>query len=309
MKRFFFWYVPTILVVNLSAQSITNVLARQEGVEIVVTYDYTESLSDEMITFGYTNDGGKTWRQIIDATGDIGKNLPAGNGKTIRWTFSPELADQTVWFKVSTHETGTVTDIEGNVYQTIKIGNQWWMAENLKVTHYRNGNAIPNITDRLWNVNPDKRWSNLNTGAYCNYANDVNNVTTYGRLYNWYAIKDNRNIAPTGWHVPTDTEWQILVDYLGGYAVAGGKMKEAGTTHWNSPNTGATNASGFFALPGGDRYGVGNYSDIGYYAGFWSSTESNSSHTWSRYLNYSYSDVGRNGYGGQDGFSVRCVGD
>jgi len=198
--------------------------------------------------------------------------------------------------------TGTVADIDGNSYQTIKIGNQWWMAANLKVTHYRNGNAIPNITNAT-------TWSGLTTGAYCEYNNDINNVATYGRLYNWYAVADGRNIAPMGWHVPTDAEWQTLVDYLGGDAVAGGKMKEAGTTHWLSPNTGATNESGFSGLPGGYRQQNGTYRDIGYHAYFWSSTENYSNCAWYRGLDYGNSEVYRYGYLEGCGFSVRCVRD
>jgi len=174
------------------------------------------------------------------------------------------------------------------------------MAENLKVTHYRNGDAIPNVTDKT-------EW-NRGTGAYCNYAYNANNATTYGRLYNWYAVDDSRNIAPEGWHVPTDAEWQTLVDYLGGSNVAGGKMKEIGTTHWNSPNSGATNESGFSALPGGLNYD-GYCSEIGNGAGFWAPTESYSGYAWSRYLGYGGSDVSRFSYDKQGGFSVRCVRD
>jgi len=150
--------------------------------------------------------------------------------------------------------TGTMTDIDGNVYETVTIGTQVWMAENLKVTHYRNGNTILHIIDWF-------SWFTL-TGAYCEYDNDVNNVAVYGRLYNWYAVNDSRYIAPVGWHVPSDAEWLTLVDYLGGDTVADGKMKEIGTTHWVSPNTGATNESGFSALPGGYRDYGGN-SDMG----------------------------------------------
>ena len=200
-------------------------------------------------------------------------------------------------------ETGTVTDIDGNVYQTVKIGNQWWMAENLKVTHYRNGDAIPNVTDNT-------EWANLTTGAYCNYDNNVSYVPTYGRLYNWYAVDESRNIAPEGWHVPSDTEWQTLVDYLGGSNVAGGKIKETGTTHWNSPNTGATNESGFSALPSGFRdVGTGYYYYLGDYAYFWSSTESSSNYAWGWRLDYDRSGVYRYDYLKRKGFSVRCVRD
>ena len=195
-----------------------------------------------------------------------------------------------------------VTDYDGNTYFVVKIGDQCWMAQNLKVTHYRNGDPIPNVTDSA-------EWENLTTGAYCEYANDPANVATYGRLYNWYAVDDIRNIAPEGWHVPTDAEWQTLVDYLGGSSVAGGKLKEAGTTHWNPPNTGATNESGFTALPGGYRYGNGYFHHMGYYAFFWSSTELDSNYAWLRILGYDGSQVGRNYGYKHSGFSFRCVRD
>jgi len=210
-------------------------------------------------------------------------------------------------------QTGTVTDIDGNTYQTVKIGNQWWMAENLKVTHYRNGNTIPNVTDAT-------EWENLNTGAYCNYDNDASNATTYGSLYNWYAVNNNRNIAPAGWHVPSDAEWKILEMYLGmsqseaddtGWRGTdeGGKLKEAGTEHWNSPNTGATNESGFSSLPGGYRNHDGTYDYISILAFFWSSTEYSSIGAWRRHLHYDTSRVHRDHASKRSGFSVRCVRD
>ena len=199
-------------------------------------------------------------------------------------------------------EESTLTDIDGNVYQTVAIGTQVWMAENLKVTHYPNGDDIPNVTDNA-------TWEALNTGAYCEYNNDTNNVATYGRLYSGYAVGDSRNIAPTGWHIPSDAEWQTLVDYLGGISVAGGKMKEAGTMHWYSPNIGATNESGFSGLPCGYRSYDGPYSRIGYSAYFWSSTELSSSEAWYRYLDYNGSGVYRGSSGKRFGYSVRCVRD
>jgi uncharacterized protein (TIGR02145 family) len=203
----------------------------------------------------------------------------------------------------TTLDSNTVVDIDGNVYQTITIGTQVWMAENLKVTRYRNGDSIPNVTDAT-------AWSNLSTGAYCNYNNDVNNVAVYGRLYNWYAVDTSLNIAPAGWHVPTDAEWDTLVSYLGGYTVAGGKMKETDTTHWPSPNTGATNESGFTALPGGYRYGDGSYSIMGHNANFWSSTEYYTMYyAWARSLSYDNSGVYRYYDDLRHGVSVRCVRD
>jgi len=210
-------------------------------------------------------------------------------------------------------ETGSMTDIDGNVYQTIKIGDQWWMMENLKVTHYRNGDPIPHVTSGY-------TWSGLTTGAYCEYNNDPGNVATYGRLYNWYAVDDSRNIAPEGWHVPSDAEWKQLEMYLGmSQAEAdaigwrgtdeGGKLKEAGTTHWNSPNTGATNKSGFTALPGGYRGDYGNYGSMSFNATFWFSSEYNASNAWGRLLIYSTSQVPRFSYDKHYGFSFRCVRD
>ena len=198
--------------------------------------------------------------------------------------------------------TTTVTDIDGNTYRAVKIGDQWWMAENLKVTHYRNGDPIPNVTNNT-------QWSGLTTGAYCNYDNDPNNANTYGILYNWYAVNDSRDIAPEGWHVPSEAEWQTLVNYLGGSGVAGGKMKEIGTTHWKRPNEGATNVSGFAALPGGYRYSDGNFGKLGSSAYFWSSSRYNSSNAWGRVLYYGSAYVSRYSSNKQYGFSVRLVRD
>jgi len=206
----------------------------------------------------------------------------------------------------------TVTDIDGNSYQTVLIGDQCWMAENLKVTHYRNGDPIPNVTD-------PSAWEGLTTGAYCNYDNNEGHVATYGRLYNWYAVDDSRYIAPAGWHVPTDDEWKQLEMYLGmsqaevdatGWRGTdeGGKLKATGTTHWFPPNTGATNESGFSALPGGYRH-YGFFVNMDYDANFWSSTENDSTHAWSRSLYYYNSQVGRFYYNKRAGFSVRCVRD
>lgn len=212
----------------------------------------------------------------------------------------------------------TVTDMDGNVYKTVKIGNQWWMAENLKVTRYCNGDQIELV------INNDD-WKTRTTGAYCNYRNNEANVATYGRLYNWHAVKDSRGLAPAGWHVPSDAEWKQLELFLGmsqsdadryGQSPTprgsdqGGQLKEAGLAHWINLNRGATNTSGFSALPGGYRWTSGDYLDIGYRAFFWSSTEYSTLYAWYRILYYHYADVGRYNDGGEHcGFSVRCVRD
>jgi len=203
-----------------------------------------------------------------------------------------------------------VGDYDGNVYETIQIGDQEWMAENLKVTHYRDGTAITNVTDNA-------AWAALTTEAYCIYNNNASNeLDTYGAMYNWYAVNGDtdgdgvkdKEIAPAGWHVPTDAEWTTLTDHLA--SAAGGKLKETGITHWNDPNTGATNESGFTALPGGYRhYYGGYYGGMGYYGYFWSAPEGSSSTAWYRILNYNYSDVDRSYFSKSYGFSIRCVRD
>ena len=211
-------------------------------------------------------------------------------------------------------ETGTVADIDGNDYQTVKIGGQWWMAENLKVTRYRNGDAILKVTNSsTWNG-----LDNLGSGAYCSYNNDDSNVSSLGLLYNWYAVDDSRTIAPVGWHVPTDAELMELEIYLGmgqsdanrtGFwrgADEGLKLKETGTTHWNSPNN-ATNESGFSALSSGFRSYSGTFYDMGTTAFYWSSTPSSSSRAWYRLLNNSLPGVFRYQRKKRNGYSVRCV--
>ena len=141
---------------------------------------------------------------------------------------------------------GSVSDIDGNIYKIIQIGTQTWMAENLKTTRYNDGSNIPNVTG-------DGEWMDLTTGAYCWYNNqETTYKNTYGALYNWYSVNTGK-LCPTGWHVPSKDEWTILATYLGGVELAGGKLKESGTTHWQSPNTGATNTTRFTALPGGVR--------------------------------------------------------
>jgi len=199
--------------------------------------------------------------------------------------------------------TGTVTDIDGNVYQTVKIGNQWWMAENLRVTHYQNGDPIPNVTD-------DNAWVAQATGAYCNYSNDPALATIYGRLYNWYAVSYMRSIAPAGWHVPTKTEWQQLADFLGGDSLAGGKMKEEGTAHWKTPNTSATNESGFAARAAGSRHeSTGKFGFRFLSNDYWTATEFSGTSAWYRALSNTTASLGAHANNKHYGFSVRCVKD
>lgn len=209
-------------------------------------------------------------------------------------------------------KTGKVTDINGNVYQTVMIGEQWWIAENLRATHYKNGKAITELMD-------ESEWENYSTGAFFNYGNDVNNVPIYGRLYNWYATVDSQGIAPTGWHVATDEEWKELEIFLGltkdeadrilsRGTVEGGKLKEVGTEYWLSPNEGATNESHFSARPGGFSPFSGSQW-IYRNAFFWTSSDSNSLEAWWRGVNYHSSGIGRSVFPKKWGLSVRCIKD
>jgi uncharacterized protein (TIGR02145 family) len=196
----------------------------------------------------------------------------------------------------------SVTDIDGNVYKTVTIGTQVWMAENLKVTHYRNGDDIPNYIDPFF-------WSNITTGAYSDYNNIKTNASVYGRLYNWYAVTDIRNICPAGWHIPSEAEWDTLTGFLGGMEIAGSKLKANDTIFWKSPNAKATNESGFNAVSGGQRYTEGNYLFLGIRCNWWSSDPNDSKNAWTRILRYDYDKVYRYSFPMSSGLSVRCIRD
>jgi uncharacterized protein (TIGR02145 family) len=198
---------------------------------------------------------------------------------------------------------GTMTDQEGNIYKTITIGDQTWMAENLRTTIYNDGTEIPDVAN-------DSEWVHLTSGAYCNYNNNSNadTIATYGRLYNWFAVGTGK-LAPKGWHVSSDEEWWLLADYLGGKANAGGYLKESGTYSWIDPNIGASNSSGFTALAAGSRFGDGTFVSRNYSAHFWRSEKYLDIYGISWYLSYSYPMLGWAFYLKQFGFSVRCVKD
>lgn len=211
---------------------------------------------------------------------------------------------QDVSFTTTEALQGTVVDVDGNSYRTVRINGKIWMAENLKTTRYRNGDSIPNLI----NASP---WAIANSGGYCNYNNDPNNGAVYGRLYNWYAVSDSRNLAPAGWHVARAEEWQALVDSNGGRTLAGGVLKETGNLHWNVPNHGAKNLLLFSALPGGNRNDLAVFYNLRANGFWWTSTEiivagSFGVH-FSMYTNTAYCE--RANADKHMGFSVRCVKD
>jgi uncharacterized protein (TIGR02145 family) len=202
--------------------------------------------------------------------------------------------------------TGTVKDFDNNLYYTITIATQVWMAENLKTTKYNDGTDIPLVADA-------GLWTALTTPGYCWYSNDAASYKDiYGGMYNYYVVDSvsngHKNVCPAGWHVPTDDEWTTLSFNVGGDAGAGGKLKEAGTKHWLSPNAGATNESFFSALPGGNRGGYADFIGIGASGNFWTSTTYyDTTSSWYRFLSSDNSNVHKAYIGKVNGLSIRCL--
>jgi uncharacterized protein (TIGR02145 family) len=225
----------------------------------------------------------------------------AGTTYVLRWTVSNSCGTSSddVTIEFEEEAIGTVSDIDSNSYATIKIGTQTWMAENLKTTKYNDGTSIPMIDN-------NNAWINLTTGAWSYYNNMPSNNNIYGKIYNWYAVNTTK-LCPQGWHIPTDAEWTILTDYLGGESVAGGNMKSV--TGWNSPNTGATNGSGFSGLPGGFRFKSGIFKNISNYAFWWSATEYDANYALNRSLGYASSLVFSGSNFKERGTSCRCLRD
>lgn len=213
----------------------------------------------------------------------------AGTSYGNEFSFKTLIADGT---------TGTL-EYNGHTYKTVYINGKEWLAENLRTTTYNDSKPILHRAS-------NNDWLATDSGAYCSY----NKESTYGFLYNWYAVKTGK-LAPNGWHIPTDKEWTALTDYLGGKNIAGGKLKETGTTHWESPNTNATDETGFKALPGGFRtYSSGSFTYVGMYAYFWTASSGGREGGWARKVKYSDGEINRfNNNSNKDGFSVRCVRD
>ena len=202
---------------------------------------------------------------------------------------------------------GTTTDQDGNVYKTVTIGTQTWMAENLRTTKYRNGELIQEIQDSTEWVK-----STLKTGAYCNYMNTTNqnDIKMYGRLYNWYAASDTKNLAPEGWHVADTLDWNVLIQHLESKTIAGGKLKETGLAHWKITNSGATNETGFTALPAGYRKSTGgSFSGMGNSSVFWTKAKKNTTEAFGYNILNEGSGCYQVKYKYKFGFSVRCVKD
>jgi len=301
----------------LFAQQITNIHVTQEVDNVVITYDLTGEQPGETFNIEVTvsDNSGQSFLIIPKSlSGDL-MDVSIGNNKKIIWEVlkdKEELTGEGFVFKLNAKSNkpinnfstaaGTFTDErDGEVYKWVKIGTQIWMAENLRATKYNDGAAIPNVTEK-------SDWYKLKTDAYCWYENDIINKISYGALYNWHSVNTGK-LCPTGWHVPSDSEWTTLTDYLGGEGVVGGILRETGTTYWSYPNTGATNTSGFSALPGGSRIKYGNFYGIGSSGDWWSSSEGAISDAWNRSLYFRYKPVGRSYKVKEFGLSVRCIRD
>ena len=303
----------------------------EEGVYFVTIRSGGYSLSGKLISSGSKNGSAKiahessaiSQEKQSDSKGtnaeavmqyNVGDRLKL---KGISGIYSTVVIDVPTGSKIITFNFNDCTDGDGNHYSIVCIGTvkgatdnpdhsdkkgvQIWMAENLKTTKYNDFTTIPNVSDL-------SEWLKLTSPAFCWYNNEIGYKNVYGALYNWYAAS-NAKLCPLGWRVPTDVEWTTLTNFLGGENMAGGKLKETGYTHWYSPNVGATNETGFTALPGGYKDASGGWGGIRYFGHLWSSSDNLNGKAWQRYMDLGNTIVWRYAYDYQYGFSVRCIKD
>ncbi len=229
-------------------------------------------------------------------------NSPDPTPGCIRWTgWDFEAYNGTDWVSLTDGRTAPAYDPDGNEYKTIKIGNQIWFTENLRTTKYADGSSINFVTDNT-------QWANASSGAYCWYQNNNIHETPEGKLYNWYAASDNRNLCPEGFRVPTVSDFNTLIDYLGGTDVAGGQLKQKGFTTWKDPNEGATDAVGFTAVAAGTRFYYGPFSGFpDDNALLWTRDEEDDFKAFRVVLQYYHDNAVINSQSKKEGQSVRCV--
>ncbi len=295
MRRYLILMLMGLRILNVHAQRVSNVTVAQEGQKLSIQYELITASPTEVGLYISENNG-STWSKVTQhLTGDMGPSV-SGGSKQMVWDVlqaRESLVGNAIVFKVKV----------ASEIKSVKIGNQVWMAENLNVAHYRNGDPIPTGLSNA-------QWESTTQGAYAIYNDDPANEKIYGKLYNWFAVNDSRGLCPAGWHVPSDAEWSTLETYLGGSDAAGGKLKStSGWSGWKAPNTGATNSSGFNAFPGGYRNFNGKFSYLSNYGCWWSNSESDSNNALNRLLDYFYFNLYSYYNYKQDGFSVRCVKD
>jgi uncharacterized protein (TIGR02145 family) len=297
--------LPDVRIVEISSYTSTSVTVKAEVVSdggdavtergICWATSVNPSISDQYVSSG--NGTGSFTVTIEGLTENTQYHLRAYGINNVGTAYSLDVPFTTA--------ATSVTDGDGNKYSVIQIGKQSWLGENLKTTKFNDGTPIPLVTGNT-------EWSALTAPGYCWYNNDKAAYgDVYGALYNWYTVSmatnGNKNVCPVGWHVPTDAEWTVLTDYLGGASVAGGPLKETGTVHWLSPNTGATNTSGFTALPGGFR-GT-SYSYVRQRGYWWTGTARSTTNSWYRNMTYNQASVARSNTYKYFGLSVRCIKD
>ena len=304
--------LPTITTtaissITTSAATSGGTVGLPIGAATVTTRGICWSINQNpTITDNHTSDGTDIGVFISSITG-----LTAGTTYYVR-AYATNSAGTAYGSQLNfTTTLNSVTDIDGNVYKVVMIGNQVWMAENLKTTHYQDGIAIPVVTDNTV-------WSNLTYGACCNYNNDATNGIKYGKLYNWYAVNTTK-LAPVGWHVATDAEWTTLQNYVSanvGISLSVAKALATTTDWYSSTNSGAVgnnltinNSTGFTALPSGNRYNFGGFDALVVNCMWWSSTSSSATNAWYRYLGYDNGNLSKSTTVITYGYSVRCVKD
>jgi len=292
----------------LATVDLTNIKQTSANCEVDITSDGGAAVTargvcwsttqNPTITNSKTTDGtgtGTFTSTITGLTATTTYYIKAYATNSIATSYGNELIFKTY--------TGTITDIAGNVYNTETIGTQTWMVENLKTTKYRNGDLIETTTPATLDITgestPKYQWV---------YDGNETNVFTYGRLYTWYAITDSRSVCPTGWHIPSDIEWGTLINFSGG-GNAGDALKETGTKHWQSPNTGATNETGFTSLPSGMRYNSGAFNEFGSYGNWWSTTEHNTTEADGFGTGYQFHNVYSFFMSKYNAYAVRCLKD
>ena len=313
-------WIPTLIVGGF-VLTLTNSCKKEEfEIPVLITTDVTNITHTSAASGGkITSDGGSTistqgvcWSTGQTPTVSDSKINDSSGARNYICNITGLISNTKYYVRAfATNNVGTAygaatsfttlqqpilaTDIDGNVYNTVAIGKQVWMVENLKTTKYRNGDSIPKVIG--------EPWDNLITGAYCIYDNNKDNRLTYGLIYNWYATNDNRNICPEGWHIPTIEEWVTLTE-------TGLELKESGTTHWKSPNVCLPNSSGFTALPGGGCGYDGNFNGITEYGYWWTADEENTENGWAWIISYEYAvSIGYINYNKWMGASIRCIKD
>jgi len=338
--------IPAIAILAISSILCLSSCEKSLNLPVVSTTSVSAITQTSAITGGnVTSDGGATVteRGVLYSTSsdpiNTGTKVTVGSGTGTFSTKLTGLTNGTTCYFVAyatnsagtaygdelsfttdkpdiTGQTGTLRDYDGNAYNWIGIGKQAWMAENLKVTHYADGTAIPLVEGKTaWDA------LGITDKAYCWYNHSTSNGEIYGGMYTWATAMNGaasstsnpsgvQGVCPAGWHVPSSMEWTYMTDYLGGKGVAGGKLKETGTIHWADPNTGATNETGFTALPGGYRNSNGHlFNLIGSYGYWWSTSAYDADNIYRRYMGYDYANVYSYFNSKNYGFSVRCVRD